>query len=184
MEFKIISSIKGRDPRTSGTTLVEYLIGMAVATLVLIAVLGLSLYSGRSFAGLANYVVLHAASVRALDQMTRDLRQMVQLTSYASNQVTFEDGSGTPLSYAYSPVAGTLTRSQGSESKVLLQECDFLRFSIYQRTPLTGTYDQYPAASITNCQVVSVQWTCSRQILGARVNTDDVQETKIVIRKH
>jgi len=170
--------------RARGATLVEYLIGIGVASLVLTAVLSLSLYSGRSFVGLANYMDLNAASVRALDQISRDARQITNLLAYATNQVIFQDASGTRLSYDYSPSERTLTRWRGPDSQVLLRECDFLRFSIYQGTSLAGTYDQYPAANLTNCRVLSAQWTCSRKILGALIDTEDVQETKVVIRKH
>ena len=185
MEFKTTSLTDRNDRRTSrGGTLIEYMIGMGIGGLVLTAVLGLALYSGRSFAGLANYVDLNSASVRALDQLSRDIRQMVSLTAYATDTVTFDDGSGVPLRYTYDRDARTLTRTQGAESKVLLKECDSLQFSIFQRTPMPGTYDQYPTATVANCKVVSVQWTCSRTILGAKVNTEDIQEAKIVIRKH
>src|SRR6266487_6729208 len=37
-------------------TLVEYVIGIGIGSLVLLTILSLSLYSGKSFAGLANYV--------------------------------------------------------------------------------------------------------------------------------
>src|SRR6266446_3314331 len=39
-------------------TLLEYVIGIGIGSLVLLTILSLSLYSGKSFAGLANYVDL------------------------------------------------------------------------------------------------------------------------------
>jgi len=165
-------------------TLVEYVIGIGIGSLVLLTILSLSLYSGKSFAGLANYVDLNASSVNALDQMSKDIRQCVALTGYSSTQVTFDDGTLSPLIYSYDPTARTLTRQSGGQAKVLLTQCDDLRFAIYQRTPLPGSYDQYPVAAVTTCKVVAVKWVCSRTILGAKVNSEDIQEAKIVIRKH
>ena len=186
MEFKIICLTKGPAANRAkiGATLAEYLVGIGIASLVLLAVLSLSLYSGRSFAGLANYVDLNASSVYALDQISKDVRQSVALTDYKTNRLTFDDGAGSTLTYTYAADARTLTREQGGQSKVLLRECDSLQFAIYQRTPLAGTYDQYPVATVANCKVVAIKWVCSRTILGAKVNSEDIQEAKIVIRKH
>src|SRR5713101_758485 len=145
MEFRTTSSTKLQSGRVRGAfTLLEYLIGIGIGSLVLVTVLSLSLYSGKSFAGLANYVDINTSSVNALDQMSKDIRQCVALTGYSSNQVTFNDGTLSPLIYSYNPNARTLTRQSGGQAKVLLTQCDDLRFAIYQRTPLPGTYDQYP----------------------------------------
>lgn len=181
-----MSSIKSVSQRKlAGATLAEYMVSVGIGALVFLVVASLSLYSGRSFAGLANYVDLHSASVLALDRMTRDVRQTVGLVGYSTNWLVFNDGTNKPpLIYFYSPGARTLTRVQGSEINLLLKECDSLQFSIYQRTPLSGSYDQYPTANATNCKVVEVKWNCSRAILGAKMNTESGQSAKIVIRKH
>jgi len=73
---------------------------------------------------------------------------------------------------AINPAARTLSRSKGATNKVLLTECDALQFSIFQRNPVGGTYDQYPTATIADTKLVQVTWTCSRMILGSEVNTD------------
>ncbi len=161
------------------------MVSTAVSILVLAIVVPLSIYTGRNFAGLANYVELNASSVCALDQMTKDIRQAVSLGNYATNQLTFLMGSNvSSLTYTYDPSNQTLVRQQGTDSKTLLTGCDSLQFSIYQRSPIPGTYDQYPTANATNCKVVTVSWVCSRTILGSRVNTENEQTAKIVIRKH
>ena len=185
MEFRTTFSTKLPSDRACGAfTLVEYLIGIGIGSLVLLTILSLSLYSGKSFAGLVNYVDINSSSVNALDQMSKDIRQCVALTGYSTNQLTFNDGTLFPLTYSYDPNARTLTRQSGGQAKVLLTQCDDLRFAIYQRTPLPGSYDQYPVAAVTNCKVIAVKWVCSRTILGAKVNSEDIQEPKIVIRKH
>jgi type II secretory pathway pseudopilin PulG len=173
-----------RRPRTAtGFTLVEYMVAIGVAGLVMMALATLSLYSGRSFAGLANYADLNTSSLHAIDRLTRDVRQTVRLTGFTTNQLVFDDGTNRPpLVITYSPQERTLTRQQGTESEILLKGCDYLKFSIYQRTPLPGTYDQFPTADANTCKVVEMTWTCSRTILGARVNTENAQTAKIVIR--
>jgi len=66
---------------------------------------------------------------------------------------------------------------------VLLSECDYLQFGIYQRNTISNTYDQFTTANPTTCKVVQLEWICSRKILGARLNTESVQSAKIVIRR-
>jgi hypothetical protein len=172
-------------PACAGATLVEYLFAISVSTLVGLVIVGLSLNTGRNFAAMANYSDLNASNVNALDQMTRDIRQAVNLTAYSSTQLTFSNGTnGLPVVFTYSPFKRTLSRQQGTSTKVLLTECDTLNFAIYQRTTIAGSYDQYPVGSVGKCKVVAVNWSCSRKILGAKVNSEAGQSTKIVIRQH
>jgi len=154
----------------------------------MVAVLSLAFFSARSFAALTNYVDLDNHSRNTLDLILREIRQADQLTYHSTEKTSFQHtdpSSGSPftISYVYSPSARTLTRIQGSVSTILLRECDFLRFSIFQRNPLPGTWDQYPTADVTTCKLVQLTWVCSRTILGARVNTESVQSAKVVIRK-
>jgi len=185
MEFKTTfwNSRKSRRNR-EGFTLVELLIAIGISGLVLTVVLAMLVYSGYTFAGLANYADLNTHSLHALDRLSRDIRQATRLTSFAPTQLVFDDGTNKPpLIFAYSPEEKTLVRQQGVETEILLRECDGLRFAIYQRSPLPGTYDQHPAATTATAKTVVVSWVCSRQILGARFNTESVHTAKIVIRK-
>lgn len=172
-------------PARAGVTLIEYLFAIGVGTLLAAVIVGLSISSSRNFAALANYSELTTSSLNALDQMTRDIRQSVKLTGYSSSQLTFSNGSNQPpVVFTYSPGNRTLTRQQGTSTKVLLTECDSLNFAIYQRNTVPGTYDQHPVASLSNCKVVAVDWSCSRSILGTKVNSEAGQSAKIVIRQH
>ena len=164
-------------------TLVETMVSIGIGSVVLAAVAMMVSYTGRSFSSLINYVELDSKSRNALDVMTRDIRQVNYLTSYATNRLVFNDADGTALTYAYDGGARTLTKTKGGVDTILLTECDTLAFGVFQRNPVAGTYDQYPTATATNTKLVQVTWTCSRQILATRVNTESVQTAKIVIRK-
>lgn len=169
--------------RRAAFTLVEFLITLAVGSILFLAVAVLGLYAGRSFAGLANYTDLDSRSRNALDRLTRDVRQVNRLTASSASSLTFEDADGAPLSYVYSPGARTLSRVKGGDALVLLTECDSLTFAIFQRNPIGGTYDQFPTGSAATTKLINVTWTCSRKILGTAMNTENVQTAKIVIRK-
>ena len=169
--------------RSGGFTLVEFMVASAIGLIALTALAAFASYTARSFAAISNYVDLDRSSRNALDYMTKDIRQTLRLNAFSSNRLDFIDQDGGTLSYIYDPVGRTLSRSKGGTNKVLLTECDTLTFDIFQRNPVGGTYDQYPTATVTNTKLVQVTWTCSREIIGAKLNTESVQTAKIVIRK-
>lgn len=187
MDCRIISTTRNSRGRQA-FTLVEVVTAAGIAGVLMVAILSMAFFSARSFAALTNYVDLDNHSRNTLDHMLREIRQADQLSYYSSNMISFQhtdpaSGSAFTVSYVYNPTGRTLTRVQGSISRVLLRECDFLQFSIFQRNPLPGTWDQYPTADVSTCKLVQLSWICSRTILGARVNTESVQSAKVVIRK-
>src|SRR3989442_14816374 len=105
-------------PRQAGMTVVQLLVGAAIGGIVLLAVASLTVYSGRSFAALSNYVELDSYSRFALDRMTKEIRQAQSLKSYTATQLNFLDFDGADLSYIYDPQARTLTRTKAGQSQV------------------------------------------------------------------
>ena len=171
-------------------SLPELSVAMAVSGIILTALVSFTVYASRSFAAMSNYIDLEQRSQIALDTMTRDIRETQGLTNYqtatingvtVTNQLTFTDFDGTPLTFVHSNEA--LLRIKGSESTVLLTDVDFLSFQIFQRNTVGGTFNQFPTADADKCKLVAVSWICSRRILGSRMNTESVQTAKIVIRK-
>jgi len=76
-----------------------------------------------------------------------------------------------------------VTRTIGTTNTVLLTQCDFLNFDISQRNPSNNfTFYPCPATNVSIAKLIDVSWRCSRQILGAKINTESVQTAKIVIR--
>ncbi len=168
----------------AGLTLMEYLVALGIGSLVLLVLVPLVVFSGRSFASLAHYADLNATGIYALDRMTKDIRQAVFLAACTSNQLTFNMGTGQPaLVFTYDPGQGTLTRQQGATSQVLLTGCDAFQFSLWQRTPKSNSFELLPPVNAP-CKVVEVNWTCSRQILGRKLTTEGNQSARIVIRNH
>lgn len=163
----------------------ELLVAAAIAAIVGLGTAALVFYSAHSFAAIANYVDLDHRSRMALDTMSREIRQANRLTGYTSARLTFEDYDGAELTFEYDPEAKTLSRSKGgvTDSPPLLTECVSLQFSIFQRNPIGGTYDQFPTATPGTCKLIQLRWTCARKILGVDRNTESVQSAKIVIRK-
>jgi hypothetical protein len=170
--------------RRCGALLVEYLIAVGLTGLVLMVVGLLVMFGARSFVAMSNYVALDQRSRDTLDRMTKEIRQCNRLLGSHYNYLLFEDADGGTLLYYYADWNRTLYRFKDWQMSPgpLLTGCDFLQFSIFQRNPIIGTYNQYPTATPTTCKVVQLSWVCSRPILGGQ-NTESVQSAKVVIRK-
>lgn len=165
-------------------TLVEILVAVAIGGIVLAATGSMFHFTLRSFAAIGNYNDLDNASRNALDVLSRDIRQAHALTSFTTNQIRLMANDSNTLTYTYSPGTGMFTRQHGSASPtVLLEQCDYLNFAIYQRNPSNG-WTWYPVRSnlISTAKLIDVSWKCSRQIFGEKVNTESVQTAKFVIR--
>ena len=167
---------------TAGFSMVELLVTMAITGMVLSVALPMVLYSSKSFAGMATYADMNRKSVLAMDQMTRDVRQVVGITSMSSNRIVLNDGTNGALTFAFTNRA--LMRSQAGRSKMLLTNVDFGDFSFFQRTTISNSYNQYAAAGTNDCKLIAVRWRTSQKNPLSPTNSATEQTAKIVIRKH
>jgi hypothetical protein len=131
---------------------------------------------------MVNYVDLDHYNRVALDIMSRDVRQVRYLQSYTSNSLVFVDKDNQTLQYSYSPADRTFVRSKGGQKRLLLDNCDKFQIGLFQRTPISNKFDLYPVTAVTNAKLVRVTWTCSRTLFGRKVNTEQSQTARIVIR--
>jgi hypothetical protein len=167
----------------------ETLVAVGISSIVLLSTSMLTLYSAKSFAALVNYTDLDMYSRNALDLMSREIRQANYLVYGSSDRLVFNvpsapgSSSSVTLAYIYYPSTQELIRIHGTHREQLLKGCSFLRFDIFQRNPIAGTYDQYPTAAPVTCKLVQLNWVCERTIMGLALNTESVQSAKIVIRK-
>ena len=168
--------------RQRASTLLELLIALTIVTFLVGAVVALSMSSGRSFAEIMNYIDMGRGNQFAVDRVTKDLRQMKFLQAIDTNALTFVDMDGSNVVYSYSPQNRSLTRTRGALQTTLLTDCDTLQFAVYERPPLTNTFDLVTASDVTNCKVVSLSWSCSRSLFGRRAHTETAQTTRIVLR--
>jgi prepilin-type N-terminal cleavage/methylation domain len=176
-------SISHRSAASRAFTLVELMVATGVGALVLTGVASVFVSSNFSFATVGNYVSMDRSSENALDQMSRDIRRSANLTSFASNQLVFNFAGSTNLVFTYDPSAGNLTswKTGDARTNVLLTGCDSLQFSMYNNIPQPGG-DLTNATTVSKAKAISVNWHCSRTILGNKRNTEDAQEAVIVIR--
>ena len=161
----------------------EMLFAFLITGLVVFTLVGMSISSGRNFAAYANYVELNDANRLAMDTVTRDLRECNRVLSAGTNFIYIEAGDGQPLLYSHVASTKTVRRWKNGVSKEILKGCESMRFQLLQRNPIGGSYDVYPTATPATAKVVDVAWNCSREILGIKANTENVQTARIVIRR-
>lgn len=183
MVCKATSTKPGAASAQSGIGLAEAIIAIGITVLIMAALLAITVFSSRSFVALTNYVELDDYNRVAMDTLTRDLRECNRVTACDTNSLVIEDSDGFTVTYAYSGGARTLTRTKNSIPKVLLTGCDACSFVLCQRNAITNSYDVFPSATAANAKVVNVAWNCSRDILGRKACTENVQTARIVIRK-
>jgi Tfp pilus assembly protein PilW len=171
--------------------LAEMMMAMGLGSLVIVAAMALTFYGSRTFATMANYVELDRTSRLALDQMMSDIRQADCLTSFSTNQLVFQttdpnSGAVSSLTYTYSPGDQTVSRTFNGKTTVLLKGCQLWQPGMYQRNTVTNSFDQYVVDDTGRpdlCKAVKLTWSCSRTVPGLPMNTENVQSTKVVIRK-
>jgi len=167
----------------AGFTFSELLVTIGVGSIVFLAVASLSLYTGRSFASITNYVELDNNSRNALDILTRDIRQVNCLDSFTSSSLVFEDSDKKPLMFIYDSNQRIFYRVKEGVTNVLLTGCDEIVFRTYQRNPLPGSYELIPTTNAIHCKAIDISWVCSRKVLNGLINTESIQTARIVIRK-
>jgi type II secretory pathway pseudopilin PulG len=165
-------------------TLLELMVASGLALMALTVVAMLAYFTSRSFVAATNYTDMALLSRMGLDNMSRTIRQARLVTAYATNSVTLQDSSGNTTQYTFQPGSHKLISVAGGKTNTYLTGCDVLQFWIYQRTPKSNSFDCYDPASVTNTKLVQVTWSCSRTILGAKVNTETMESAKICLRNH
>jgi len=184
-------------------SLVEMLVAIGISGIVFTAVGTMIFFSGRSYAALANYVDLDNKSRKALDQMSKEIRQVDGVTGIGTSTLSGgkvitnrlvisgkeTDGTAYTITYDYNPNGANkpLTRNKTGGlypgTTTLLTGCSYLNFGMYTRVPKDGSMDNFAATDLATCKVVQIDWICSRGIFNKSDNTESVQSAKVVIRK-
>ena len=73
----------------AGMTLPEVMVALGISSLALLVVATLTFFSARSFVAIGNYVDLDNTSRKAVDVMTKEIRQAKALSGYGVGTLTF-----------------------------------------------------------------------------------------------
>jgi len=167
--------------RRRGTTLVEYLVTLAITGIAIAVGAAISDNFIRSVAFLSNAVDLDAKNRLAIDRISREIRHCDAVDSAWANGLVLRAGTNR-TTFEYHPDKRQLTRADDTGTEVYLKGCDYVRFDLFRRNPLGGRYDEYPTGTSTNCKIVQINWVCSRRLLGFAANEGRMQSARVVIR--
>lgn len=176
-------------------SLVEMAVALGVASITLMIVGLLSLYGLRSFAVMGNFADLDEEGRRAVDRVSRDLRQASGILSYKSSAdarrlVATNALTGTTVTYTWDAEAQTLTSEETGEPPVVcLTDCESWQPSFFQDQPqpssvmpLLPATNQAGQLDLTLARVIKMTWRCSRTVPGMHVATESAPSLQIVLR--
>jgi len=191
MNLNKINPIRRRS--VAAFTLVETLIAVALTTVVLGSMMSLYTSGAISFNAMGNYLDMDTKSYRALDLVSREIRNSNLLLSYTNNQTLVfsnnyaNNGTGQITKIAYDPSSGTVIMTRTGQKIVsLLTGCDQFSFQLYNHAPDTTSFTTdiafYAATNATQCKMIQLSWKCTRNIMGSKLTTESVQTAQIVLR--
>lgn len=171
-----------RTRRSGGWTVAEVLIASGIGAIFLVGVVLTSISSIRNFAEMYNYTDMSISSRLAMDEIARNIRGARGVDLQATNILTLTNSSGI-VTYTWTPSTRTLICDQGSNSSTVLTNCDSWQVSLFQRYPTTN-YDNITNStpSTISTKLLSMKWRCSRTVMGLKLNTETIQEARIVLR--
>ena len=190
MKFYPQATIGGlkRSPRTvsivdptavRGMTLPEMMVTLSVGSVVLMVMAIIFMVAARSFVNMGNYVNMDTYSRNAVDRMSSEIRQAGALTEFTPTHLKFAMAGFTNsfLVYHYNPGTRWLTewKTGSTKTNTLLTECDQFAFSLYNSS-------FQPTTNLSTSKGLSVNWKCSRTLLGKKSTSEEMQEALIVIR--
>ncbi len=174
----------------AGWTLVEMMVALFCGMVILASLTVITVFASRSYLALANYRDLDQNSRNALDVMSRDIRSMAVVTSYAPNAISLSNTDGSTVAFNWNPGTTTFTRTYYSPTNntttttMLLTNCTILVFHVYSQVPTNSFQFPDTSADVFETKLIDVSWRCARSILGSITNSESVQTAKIVIRNH
>jgi len=163
-----------------GMTLPQLIVAVAVGSLILMVMAMVFMTSARSFAAMGNYVDMDSTSRNALDHMSLEIRQAGALTEFSPTHLKFATTPGQTnsfLVYDWNSASGLLTEWNTGDTvtNTVLSGCDQLAFSLYNSAFA-------PTTNLSQSKGLSVNWQCSRTVLGRKSTTENMQQALIVIR--
>jgi prepilin-type N-terminal cleavage/methylation domain-containing protein len=179
MDFNPTSCVK----RRRGFTLAEYLVATSIGLLVLAAALVLWGFASRTCASLLGYIDLSSNSKNALDRISQQIRNAKNVQSCNATQLMLVDPDGQKALIAFDPGAKALVRVKNSVRTTLLTECTNFQFSVFQRTPVSNSFQLFTNGWNTNtAKVIQMQWICHRRVTGDKSSVESQVAARVVIR--
>lgn len=175
--------------RRAGWTLIEMMVTTGIATMMLASFGAVYFFTNRTLDATLNYEELDRQSRNALDLMTVDIRECGGLTNYSTTLLQFTNQDGSLLQFSWDGT-NQLTYTNASTTiagcprgGTLLKGCGYLKFSVFQRNPISGTTMTFtPASNAAVVKVIVMDWICRRTNYITLTDSESVQTAKVVMR--
>lgn len=168
--------------RAAGFTLTEVLMATGLVALVGTALVGFSIFIARSVLAATNRLSLEAGARAAMDRLTREMRNSLQVTAYTTNRISFLTTDLKTVTFVFDPTVRQLRRLEGAETTVLLSDCDAAIFSMFGPVPQSGTFDLVPVTDPNLCKAVNVRLNCSRVFVRPQIHALHSITATVVLR--
>jgi Tfp pilus assembly protein PilW len=173
-------------------SLMEMLVAIGLCGIVMTIVGALFVLGFRSFAGLGNYAMLSGQSRLALDLISEEVRAATEVLAANTNlpvkSLTLTNSvDATATTFTWDSSTGVLTSDKtwaltGTELfRTNLMGCDDWGFCMFLRSP-KNNWAFYPTVNPALCKQLSMSWTCSRTIVGQKINTESSVSAEFVLR--
>lgn len=164
-----------------GTTVAEIVVAIGLTAIVLVTICTLYLYCTRTFISMEGLMDLENANRLAVDRISQEIRQADRLLSFSANQLVFAL-NGEKVAFTFYPDRRELRRETEAGSRLLLENCDFVRYEIFQRTPSNGAYGFFPTATPADCKVVRLSWMTTRHWGDQVGSQSSLRTAQVVLR--
>ncbi len=165
-----------------GFTLVEVMICASIGSFVLLGVLTMFLFLGRSSVNLGNYSDMEAQSRKALELFAEDTRQASSVTWTSAESVTMSV-NGAAVTYSYA--SGTFTRTKSTVTTKLVTGITSFTFLAYTING-TAITDFSSAAQLTianhTTKQIQISLSAARNSKTVATSTNIVLSARYVMR--
>lgn len=187
--MKMRCTLSSRSGGRAGFTLVELAITTFAASVLILAVVLLAVFTSRMFMMMGNYTEMNGDSRVAIDKISREIRNSSNLLATSTNNPSYllftnaTAGSWTKITYY--PTKQTVTMAKtGQPERTYLTGCDAWKFSLYNKVPIVTSTNVtfYPTSDLNQVKLINLTWTCSRQVMGSKLNTEIVITAQVALR--
>lgn len=192
-----ITSIKAAGKKTSGFTLLEIMITMAIFSIVMVSVLSTFILFAKGSLSVGNYAEMSSQSRKALELFSRDVRaaDRLKVTSPKTADGVVYTDAGIELRYPpyhgarvvrYEYIEGAFRRTEIYDGKAttsdLLTDVRHLQMKFFQTPGANFTAVSGPAASVdTWAKSIQLDAELLRKVLTAD-NTDYIISARFMMR--
>jgi type II secretory pathway pseudopilin PulG len=172
-----------------GFTYLELLVAGAIASVLFVMLIVLTLHSQQSFALMTSYSDLDSSSRNTLDLISRELHEATAVTAAGTNShekwltvTNVTEATSTTLTWDSVERTLVLTNTRDA-GRTLLRNCDRWDYELYNAAPNVSPagVSLNRAISLADCRLVQMSWSCSR-LIGGKMMTTSAESVRIGLR--